>query len=803
MSVRIHALAKELGLSSKELLTFIQDRFDTYKIEVKSASSGVPNLYEDIIKADVKAYLEKQGSSSVVAEDSEDASDENEALDNESDDSKEEIEEVEEVKEEIAEPVAVSTPAPVVPPMPVSKPAPIVPPTPLSKPAPIVPPTPISKPAPLVPPMPASKPAPAVPPMPASRPAPAVPPMPMSRPAVPPMPNIGRAPAPVADASANASEAQAPAGVPKRISIKPPIIVRDFAKMIDLKPFRLISELMDMGIFAAMNQTIEESVAAQIATKHGFELEVKHRGEQAQQQKKQEKKPSYDDPKNLEPRAPIVCILGHVDHGKTTLLDTIRNTNVVEGEAGGITQHTATYQVEHNGKKITFLDTPGHAAFSKMRERGANVTDIAILVVAADDGFMPQTEEALSFAQKAGVPIIVAINKMDAKGANIDKVKRQMQQRGIAPEDWGGETLCCGISALNNTNIGDLLELVLLQAEIMELKANPKRPAEGMVIESQQEQGRGATSTLIVLQGTLKAGDCIYSKGNYCRVRALLDDRGRKIDKAIPGTPVLTMGWTGAPDAGETFLKADNEKQARKLTEEYIDEQRKLLGISSAPKATNLEDLMAAIANKDKKIFKCVVKSDVSGTTEALVACLEDIKSDKVDLEVIDSKVGSITKNDVDLAATAQSAIVAFNVKTENGVVAAAKHKGVQIIEHNIIYELLNQVKDAMKNLLDPEMRENKLGLAEVRALFNVTKGGRVAGCMVIEGMIKRDKFARVFRNEKELARGRVGTLKRFKEDANEVKAGYECGINVTGFDDYQVGDTIECFEILEIRPDL
>jgi len=813
MGVRIHAIAKEVGMSSKEMLTFIQDRFDVYKIEAKSASSSVPNLYEDIIKADVKAFLEQQNAKETPAEtveESADASDEKEVVSNESDD----VEEIEEVEEEQVEetpvvaskpvsvvpPMSASKPASVVPPMPVSRPASIVPPTPVSKPAPLVPPTPISKPAPLVPPTPVSKPAPLVPPMPVSRPAPAVPPMPVSRPSVPSMPNMGKSPAPVSEASEGAAASSA---TPKRISIKPPIIVRDFAKMIDLKPFRLISELMDMGIFAAMNQTIEESVAAQIASKHGFELEVKHRGEQSQQQKKQEKKPSYDDPKNLEPRAPIVCILGHVDHGKTTLLDTIRNTNVVDGEAGGITQHTATYQVEHNGKKITFLDTPGHAAFSKMRERGANVTDIAILVVAADDGFMPQTEEALAFAQKAGVPIIVAINKMDSKGANIDKVKRQMQQRGISPEDWGGETLCCGISALNNTNIGDLLELVLLQAEIMELKANPKRPVEGMVIESQQEQGRGATSTLIVLQGTLKAGDCIYSKGNYCRVRALLDDRGRKIDKAIPGTPVLTMGWTGAPDAGETFLKADNEKQARKFTEEYIDEQRKLLGVSSAPKATNLEDLMAAIANKDKKIFKCVVKSDVSGTTEALVACLEDIKSDKVDLEVIDSKVGSITKNDVDLAATAQSAIVAFNVKPENGVVAAAKHKGVIIIEHNIIYELLNQVKDAMKNLLDPEMRENKLGLAEVRALFNVTKGGRVAGCMVIEGMIKRDKFARVFRVDKELAKGRVGTLKRFKEDANEVKAGYECGINVTGFDDYQVGDTIECFEILEIRPDL
>ncbi|MBO7522127.1 MAG: translation initiation factor IF-2, partial [Opitutales bacterium] len=364
----------------------------------------------------------------------------------------------------------------------------------------------------------------------------------------------------------SAPAAPAQEGKGKTIQIKPPIIVRDFAKALDIKSFRLISELMDMGIFASMNQAIEEDIAIKIAKKHGFELDIKRRGEQharqleIEAQKLAARKAEIADEKNLEPRPPIVCILGHVDHGKTTLLDTIRKTNVVAGEAGGITQHTAAYQVELNGKKITFLDTPGHAAFSKMRERGANITDIAILVVAADDGFMPQTDEALSFAQKAGVPVVVAINKMDAKGANIDKVKQQMQKRGIAPEDWGGETLCCGISALKGEHIDELLELVLLQAEIMELKANPKRDAKGVVIESQIEQGRGSTATVIIRAGTLKPGDVIVSKGNWCKVRAMLDDKGGKIQKAPPSTPALVMGWTGAPEAGDEFEKVANDR---------------------------------------------------------------------------------------------------------------------------------------------------------------------------------------------------------------------------------------------------
>lgn len=432
------------------------------------------------------------------------------------------------------------------------------------------------------------KPAPLTPPVTGGRaPAPLVPPaVSKAAPLVPPMP--GRAPAAaVQPQSAEKKEF-------KTIQLKAPIIVREFAKAMDLKPFRLISELMDMGIFASMNQSLEDATAIVIARKHGFDLDIRHRGEQQQPKKKEAAKKPEDDIKNYVPRPPIVCILGHVDHGKTTLLDTIRNTNVVAGEAGGITQHTAAYQVSCNGKKITFLDTPGHAAFSKMRERGANVTDIAILVVAADDGFMPQTDEALSFAQKAGVPIVVAINKMDAKGANVDRVKQQMQKRGITSEDWGGEVLCTPVSALKGENIDKLLELVLLQAEIMELKANPKASVEGVIIESQLEQGRGATSTVIVRQGTLKTGDVIVCGENWCKVRAMMDDRGGRMKEALPSTPALVMGWTGAPEAGDAFERAENDREAKRITEEVV-RQRKLRESAEveAPPAS-IEELMGS-----------------------------------------------------------------------------------------------------------------------------------------------------------------------------------------------------------------
>jgi translation initiation factor IF-2 len=613
--------------------------------------------------------------------------------------------------------------------------------------------------------------------------------------------------APQLPTAPKAEEPELPVLVPgtKVVQIKPPIIVRDFALVIGLKPFRLISELMEMGIFASMNQAVEEEVATRLAKRHGFTIEIKHRGEQPTGSAPAPKKPEpppVDESKFLVQRPPIVCVLGHVNHGKTSLLDAIRKTNVVAGEAGGITQHTGAYQIEHNGHKITFLDTPGHAAFSKMRERGANLTDIAVLVIAADDGFMPQTEEALAFAQKAGVPVVVAINKMDAKGANVERVKQAMQQHGIGSEDWGGETQCEPVSALKGQNIDKLLDAILLQAEILELKANPQCPAEGVVVDSQVEIGRGATATIIVQKGTLKHGASIVCGAHYCKVRAMVNDRDEPIKAAPPGTPVRLLGWSGAPDAGAKFHSVKHEREAKAEAEAVERELRHTAASDPIDRVSDLDTLLKAIHENKQKVFRCIVKGDVHGAVEALTACLLDIKSDKVNIEVVAAEVGPISQNDIIMASAAQAAVVGFNVRMENGVASQAKHKGVRIIQHDIIYELINQVRDAMSELLDPELRENKIGAAEVRQVFPLAKGF-VAGCMVTEGRIARSGHARLLRKGEVIATGKIGTLKRFKDDASEVRAGFECGARIDGCDAYQPGDIIESFEILQIKPSL
>ena len=589
-------------------------------------------------------------------------------------------------------------------------------------------------------------------------------------------------------------------------------MVRDFAGEIGLKPFKLISELMEMGIFASMNQSIEEDVAKTLAERHGCLLEVHHRGEGSDAKpsaKPEEVKPDDDDPRFLEPRPPVVCILGHVDHGKTTLLDTIREANVAAREAGGITQHVGAYQTEHNNQKITFVDTPGHAAFSSMRERGANVTDLAILVIAADDSFKPQTDQALKFAREANNAIVVAINKIDAKGANADRVKQHMQEKGIAPEEWGGETVCVEVSALNGTNIEELLDMVLLQSEILELKANPNCDPSGTIIESQIETGRGPTATLIVERGTLKQGDALLCGEVYCRVKSMTDADGKTMKSAPPGTPAKVMGWSDVPSSGLKFVKEKNEKSAKRAAEDAL-RKRKLEDASSAlgsteegSEAATVEDLFAAIESQQKKSLRVIVKSDVHGSSEALVQALEQIESDKVDLEVISKGVGHITKNDVTLASAGGGTIVGFNVKLDNGVQSLAKHHDVRIIQHEIIYELLDQVEEAMAELLDAEYVEHKQGKAEVRQVFGVGKGRNVAGCMVTEGSIARNGIARLMRGEEMLHESKISTLKRFKDDVKEVRAGYECGINVEGFNDYEEGDIIECFDIEEQRPSL
>jgi translation initiation factor IF-2 len=601
------------------------------------------------------------------------------------------------------------------------------------------------------------------------------------------------------------------------VIVKPPIVVRDFAGLIGLKPFQLISELMEMGIFASMNQTIEEDVASKLAKSRGFELEIRHRGEKAEPKAKKEKvQVDENDEKFLKPRPPIVCILGHVDHGKTTLLDTIRKANVVSGEAGGITQHVGAYQITHNGQKISFLDTPGHAAFSKIRERGANLTDVSILVVAADDGFMPQTEEALKFAQRSQSSLMVAINKTDTKGADIDKVKTQMQERSIPAEDWGGDVVTVPISALKGDNIDELLDMVLLQAEVMELKANPTAVPEAIVIEARMEVGRGPTATLIVQKGTLKVGDSFHCGSVYCKVKAMIDDQGNQVKSAPPSTPVNVLGWSEVPDCGAICKVVKNERVARREAEDFAVMEKKLLSIPEepAPKSEETEDsdsdntaavdaLFAAINKSKSTSYRVIIKGDVRGSVEALKDSLELIESDKVALEIIHSDVGQITKNDVKMAHTSNADILGFNVKLENGVMGEAKHLGVQVFQNSIIYQIIDLVKENMSELLEPEMVENKTGRAEVRQVFRVSKGRTVAGCMVMEGTITRNKGARLVRGGEVIAEGKIDTLRRFKDDVTDVKAGFECGMRLDSFDKYEEGDVIETFEIDKIRPTL
>lgn len=593
--------------------------------------------------------------------------------------------------------------------------------------------------------------------------------------------------------------------------MKPPVIVRDFATALGMRPFQLISELMQMGIFAAITQSLDEAVAAKLAEKHGFILEVKHRGDpvalaQKEKEKKEKKLVVEDETKDLVLRPPVVCILGHVDHGKTSLLDAIRKADVAKGEAGGITQHIGAYQIDFNGRKITFLDTPGHAAFTKMRSRGASATDVAILVVAADDGFMPQTDEALKIALSEKelhadkFALLVAVNKMDVKGANLDQVKGQMQQRNIAPEDWGGETVTVPVSALKGTGVNELLEMILLQADVLELKANPKADASGVVIESQVDVGRGPLATVIVQRGTLRVGDAIVCGPNWAKVRAMFDDQGRTIKEAPPSTPARVIGWTGTPDSGSTFKVVKNAREAEKMAEE---EQYRLKKITTtadaAPKENTLDSLFANIAATQQKVLKVIIKTDVFGSTEAVRNILEGIKSTKVSLEIVSTDVGIITKNDVLMAGAAGSVILGFNTKSENGVTPLAKHHGVRIETYAIIYELGDKVREMMADLLDPDLKETKTGAAEVRATFPLAKGF-VAGCLVTEGKINRNASARVRRGKEIVHVGKVGTLKRFKDDANEVRAGLECGIKLDDFNGYQKGDFIECFEVQKVR---
>ncbi|NBS83979.1 MAG: translation initiation factor IF-2 [Verrucomicrobia bacterium] len=595
----------------------------------------------------------------------------------------------------------------------------------------------------------------------------------------------------------------------KIIQMKPPIQVRDLATRLNLKPFQLIHELMEMNVFATLNQTLEEAVAKKICEKRGLIFMAEKRKEGGGVHKVA---PVVEPPKakpvpsaNLKPRPPVVTFMGHVDHGKTSLLDAIRRSKVASGEAGGITQHIGAYTVKRGESSITFLDTPGHEAFTAMRARGATVTDIVVLVVAADDGIKPQTLEALRHAQAAKVTVMVAINKIDLPGANLDKVKGQLQELGLAPEEWGGQTVVCEVSATKGTGIEKLLEMIGLQAEVLELRADPTGHARARVIETQIETGRGPTSTVLVQHGCLKVGDSFVCGPHLGKVKALLDDAGNILKNgAGPSVPARIVGLSGAPAPGEEVVVVGSEREARSIVEERQEAERvsRLAAGPAAPSGVTLENLFASIAEGQKKCLRVVLKGDVQGSVEAIVESLKKIQSQKVTLDIILSTIGPISESDILLAKASGAVVIGFNTKTDNSAANAAKREGVQIKLFSIIYELVDQVKEAMTGLLDPELRESPLGNALVKKVFELSKF-MVAGCQVQSGRITKSGRARVIRKKQPIYDGGVVTLKRFQEDVPEVRQGLECGIRLGNFDEYEEGDIIECYQLEKVAQTL
>jgi len=587
------------------------------------------------------------------------------------------------------------------------------------------------------------------------------------------------------------------------ILLRGAVVVKDLAEKLGLRPNRLIADLMQLNILASINQRVEVDVAQKIADKYGFKIEIER------QKRSTERKPVLrsedaddaipeDKPEDLVPRPPVVTFLGHVDHGKTSLMDRIRHTRVASGEAGGITQHIGAYSVEVNGRTITFLDTPGHAAFSAMRARGANLTDIAVIIIAADDGIMPQTREVIKQAQQAGVQIMVAINKCDLPTAKPDRVRQMLQGEGLTPEEWGGDVICSEVSAITGKGVDHLLEMILLQADMLELTANPNRRADGYVVEAQLEQGLGPTATLLVSGGTLNVGDIILCGEYFGRIRGLIDDRGRRVKSEGPAMAVKCMGLSGVPEAGAAFRVMLNEKRARELAEK-AGEERKQVELVNA-KATSLDALMSQIKENQRRELAVIVKADTQGSSEAICESLKEIKSEKVVLNIISEGIGNITATDVNKACAGEALLVGFSVGCETGVQQRARHDGVRISTFRIIYELMDFVKQRMLDLLPPEYKEVVKGHAEIRATFDIGKTGRVAGCQMIDGAIRADGRYRIFRNKKDkIWEGKLASLKHFQNEVAEISGSQECGILFSGFEEFQVGDTIECYVLEEL----
>ncbi|WP_188205847.1 translation initiation factor IF-2 [Alkalibacillus aidingensis] len=581
---------------------------------------------------------------------------------------------------------------------------------------------------------------------------------------------------------------------PEKITYQGSLTVGELAEKLNKDSSEIIKKLMMLGVMATINQQLDSESIELICDDFGVEVEEEVVLDQTDLNNYIEE----DQPEDLEIRPAVVTIMGHVDHGKTTLLDSIRQTKVTEGEAGGITQHIGAYQIEDDGKKITFLDTPGHAAFTSMRSRGAQVTDIAILVVAADDGVMPQSVEAINHAKAAEVPIIVAVNKVDKEGADPNRVMQELTEYELVPEDWGGSTIFVPLSALKGEGIDDLVEMINLVAEVEELKANPDREAFGTVIEAQLEKGRGSVATLLVQNGTLQVGDSLVVGNTYGKVRAMADDLGKRVEKAGPSAPVEVIGFNSVPHAGDQFLVFEDEKQAKQIAElreqKEIEEQRESTG------KVNLDELFEQIKQGDMKEINVIVKADVQGSVEAVASSLRKIDVEGVKINIIHTGVGAITESDIILASASNAVVIGFNVRPDNNAKRAAETEGIDIRLHRIIYKVIEEIEAAMRGMLDPEYEEKVIGQVEVRETFKVSKVGTIAGSYVTDGKITRNSGIRVIRDGVVQFEGEIDSLKRFKDDVKEVQQNYECGITIKNFNDIKEGDIIEAYIMEEVE---
>ena len=580
----------------------------------------------------------------------------------------------------------------------------------------------------------------------------------------------------------------------KTITLPEKMTIRDLADKMKLQPSAIVKKLFMKGEMVTVNQEVDFETAEEIALEFNFICEPEEKIDVIAELLKEDE----EDPKNLVPRPPVVCVMGHVDHGKTSLLDAIRSTRVTDREAGGITQHIGASVVSINGQKITFLDTPGHEAFTAMRMRGANSTDIAILVVAADDGVMPQTVEAINHAKAAGVEIIVAINKIDKPSANIERVKQELSEYELIPEDWGGNTIFCPVSAHTKEGIDNLLEMILLTAEVLELKANPKRNARGLVIEAQLDKGRGAVATVLVQKGTLKVGQPVACGSCYGKVRAMIDDQGRRVKEAGPSMPVEILGLSSVPEAGETFVAMDTEKEARAFAETYISEGKNRL-IEDTKAKMSLDDLFSQIQSGNVKELDIIVKADVQGSVEAVKQSLVKLSNEEVVVKVIHGGVGAINESDVSLASASNAIIIGFNVRPDPTAKLTADKENVDIRLYKVIYNAIEDVEAAMKGMLDPVYEEKVLGHAEIRQIFKASGVGNIAGSYVLDGMFQRGCKVRISREGEQIFEGDLASLKRFKDDVKEVKAGFECGLVFEGFGDFQELDIVEAYTMVEV----